>query len=696
MFCATGLLISFENYLIFICLLVLILSGLMILRKIFGQFLSIAQVLKHSQDGLPAKLEIESAAAELRDITSSFNDLANRFESTGHDLDRKIFELGTLRHMMEKVRNASSAEEILKILLEESMLVSGAKNGSVLMVDQSEGRFKVLAAHNSYETEMTGGESIPIEHTLVKPVITEKKNLLVQDIETDPRTQRTNQGRYGSPSFLSMPVICDNEVIAVINLSSKENGEAFQPDDEQILSIMLDEVSFALERSKLNSAVADSVQTLQDRATALEREVQDRKKAEQALQEINVRFQALIQSIPDMIFFKDTAGKYVLVNRAFEDVTGLEQSQVVGSNGGEVLPPALAGLDETDQTIMRRRTAARSEHEIIFGGRQLVLETIRAPIYHQDGSAMGLIGVGRDITERKQAELLYENLANNLPVGVYLIQNGRFIFTNPKFREYAGLGERELMGAHPLDLVHPEDRSFVRENAVKMLKGERIAPYEFRMNTRGGSLKWIMETVLPITYQGRKAALGNTLDFTDRRDAEEALRESERRYMELSITDDLTKLFNSRHFFMQIKAEVKRTARYGHPLSIMLIDMDHFKKYNDNYGHIEGDKVLVGLGQVIRKCIRMTDTVYRYGGDEFIVILPETPGEEAYVVAERIRSEFIEDRHLFAPEGRVAVTLSIGLAQYRADEDMTDFIKRSDKNMYCAKEQGRNKVHFEK
>jgi diguanylate cyclase (GGDEF)-like protein/PAS domain S-box-containing protein len=266
-------------------------------------------------------------------------------------------------------------------------------------------------------------------------------------------------------------------------------------------------------------------------------------------------------------------------------------------------------------------------------------------------------------------------------------------FGNPKFREYTGLSERELIGSKAMDLVHPDDRDFIRANAIKMLNGQRSAPYEYRLNTRGGEPKWIMETVIPITYGGEKAVLGNALDFTARRNAEEALRESEQKYMELSITDELTKLFNSRHFFIQLKSELKRTNRYGNILSIILLDMDNFKKYNDCHGHMEGDNILVRLAQVIRNCIRMTDTVCRYGGDEFIIILPETPGPEAVRVAERIRKEFLEERSLAADQ-RVEVTLSIGVAEYVFNEDAMDFIKRADANMYKAKENGRNQVFF--
>ena len=97
----------------------------------------------------------------------------------------------------------------------------------------------------------------------------------------------------------------------------------------------------------------------------------------------------------------------------------------------------------------------------------------------------------------------------------------------------------------------------------------------------------------------------------------------------LAITDGLTKLYNSRSFYSQLELEVDRFNRYRHPLSLLLLDIDHFKNYNDTYGHLEGDKVLVRFSQIIKSCLRANDSAYRYGGEEFTVILPETGGEKA-------------------------------------------------------------------
>ena len=160
----------------------------------------------------------------------------------------------------------------------------------------------------------------------------------------------------------------------------------------------------------------------------------------------------------------------------------------------------------------------------------------------------------------------------------------------------------------------------------------------------------------------------------------------------LAITDGLTKLHNSRSFYSQIEVEVDRFNRYKHPLSLLLLDIDHFKHYNDTYGHLEGDKVLVRISQIIRSCLRKLDTAYRYGGEEFTVILPETTCEEASNVAERIRIAVKAEK--FDPDSKndIVITISIGVTQYSPEEELSAFIQRADKAMYSSKQNGRNKV----
>lgn len=165
-----------------------------------------------------------------------------------------------------------------------------------------------------------------------------------------------------------------------------------------------------------------------------------------------------------------------------------------------------------------------------------------------------------------------------------------------------------------------------------------------------------------------------------------------KRLQELAITDGLTKLYNSRYFYKQLDSEIDRSKRYNHPLSLLFMDIDHFKHYNDNYGHLEGDKVLAGIGKVIKSCLRKMDTAYRYGGEEFTVILPETSRGEVMTVAKRIKDAM--DNEKFSPQSgkSVSITISIGATEYCRDERISEFVQRADKAMYLSKQRGRNQI----
>jgi diguanylate cyclase (GGDEF)-like protein len=210
--------------------------------------------------------------------------------------------------------------------------------------------------------------------------------------------------------------------------------------------------------------------------------------------------------------------------------------------------------------------------------------------------------------------------------------------------------------------------------------------------------------IITVDMTGRKvlSANGDFLylegfieDISERKRAEEALVESAKKFRELSIIDELTSLYNSRHFYFQLKIELERSTRYDQPLTLLLLDLDNFKALNDTYGHLEGDLVLRRLGQVVKKCLRETDSAYRYGGEEFTVILPMTTSVDGIATAERIRTEFKKETFLPLPDQEVHLTLSIGLSQYKPPEDIKAFVQGVDKLMYQAKNTGKDRVSYE-
>lgn len=161
----------------------------------------------------------------------------------------------------------------------------------------------------------------------------------------------------------------------------------------------------------------------------------------------------------------------------------------------------------------------------------------------------------------------------------------------------------------------------------------------------------------------------------------------------LSITDPVTHLSNHRHFHDRMRIEVERSIRHSRPVSLVMIDIDHFKRFNDQFGHPAGDALLRAVAHRLTDLVRSIDTVSRYGGEEFAVILPDTGPETALVVAERVRKSF-EEKPFPGPNGRPAfVTISLGVAAAPTHAtDSTDLISLADRALYQAKRQGRNQT----
>lgn len=173
-----------------------------------------------------------------------------------------------------------------------------------------------------------------------------------------------------------------------------------------------------------------------------------------------------------------------------------------------------------------------------------------------------------------------------------------------------------------------------------------------------------------------------------------ALMAQERRLSKLSYTDSLTGLFNRRFFESKLKGELEHAERLKTPLSLIVIDVDNFKRFNDRFGHHQGDEVLGILGRVMIECGRETDSACRYGGEEFAVIAPATDIQGGFQLSERIRTEFRKETFEMEPVGKYACTLSAGVALKALGDDSGTLFKRADDLLYEAKNRGRNRTCF--
>jgi diguanylate cyclase (GGDEF)-like protein/PAS domain S-box-containing protein len=295
----------------------------------------------------------------------------------------------------------------------------------------------------------------------------------------------------------------------------------------------------------------------------------------------------------------------------------------------------------------------------------------------------------------RESEERYRALVENANDMVFRTdRKGHFTFANVSTIRVSGYEEEEIIGKHYLSLIRPD----MREEAVnffrdQMAGGIKNTYSEYPAVKKDGSEIWLGQNTQLIIEDGNITGFqAVSRDVTERRRLEKELKESEERYRELSIVDDLTQLYNSRYFYNQLRMELHRIERHEYPLTLLLLDIDDFKKFNDTYGHIEGDQVLVRLGQVIKRCLRKEDSAYRYGGEEFTIILPMTTKEDGAVSAERVREELKEENFSPEPDKQINLTVSIGLAQYKKNEDIKAFVNRVDHLMYQGKRRGKDRI----
>jgi len=295
----------------------------------------------------------------------------------------------------------------------------------------------------------------------------------------------------------------------------------------------------------------------------------------------------------------------------------------------------------------------------------------------------------------RQSEIRYQSIFENTGTAMLIIEEDMTVsLSNSEFEKLTGYSQHDLEGRKWTEFVDKSDveRMIHQHHLRRRGPDARLAErsYEFRLVHRDGHRVDVLLTadIIP----GTKKTVVSCIDISERNRMIEALKESERKYRELSIIDGLTQLFNSRHFFDQLKREIGRVNRYGVPMTLILLDLDNFKGFNDTYGHVEGDHALTRLGQVIKRCLRSTDSAYRYGGEEFTILLPMTRGADGVVMAERIKAEFEKEDLSSGPGDHLRLTFSMGLGQYRPKEDLKAFVHRVDQLMYQAKRKGKDRI----
>lgn len=444
-------------------------------------------------------------------------------------------------------------------------------------------------------------------------------------------------------------------------------------------------------------------------------DITERKQTEAALRQAKRLLSSIVENIPVMVFVKRAEDlRFELFNRAGETLLGYSRSDLLGKNDNDFFPKEQADFFVAeDRKALASEAATEIPQEPIktAGGETRYLRTWKIALRNEAGTPTHLLGISIDITDSKQTdESLRESdarmraILDNAPYMAWLKDSkGRYMMVNKSYIEYIRPRNiQQVIGKTDFDIWPKELAEKYRAVDLEVINSRQQKHVE-EQSLDGDRLHWV-ETVKSPIIDKNGNVLGTTgfsRDITERKKAEEKIRN-------LALYDTLTKLPNRRLLKEKLTyaiAACNRSGRYG---ALMFIDLDNFKPVNDMHGHIIGDLVLIEVARRIAHCVREVDTVARFGGDEFVVVLGEldidkdSSVEQVAFIAERIRATLAETYVLtLHKNGKPEVTIeyhctsSIGVVLFlKHEENQEEILKRADVAMYQAKEAGRNLVHF--
>ena len=404
--------------------------------------------------------------------------------------------------------------------------------------------------------------------------------------------------------------------------------------------------------------------------------------------------QAVLVSVPDMRIVHANRDYLAAVGMGLEEAKGL----CCHSVSHHLDHPCDSDGHRCPVRISKETGAPASAVHLHSGknGEEVLVDVSSRPMRDGAGKITHVLEIirrndekGRLHEDLKRKTGFLENLLQACPEGI--IGNdmkGNIFLFNEGAERIFGYTRAEAIGKiKARDLYPPGGAREVRDMAYSESYGGRgrLVDFETCIVDRNGIKVPIRLCCTVIKENGEASGfIGFFTDIKERKAMEDSLRT-------LSITDGLTGLYNRRHFQSLAIKEMERICRSKGHSSLLIIDVDHFKRYNDAYGHAEGDIVLKTLASLITKSFRAADTGFRLGGEEFAVLLPDTASEHSLLPAERLRAQFASIPFLPAGgNGPVRVTVSIGISELVAGRSLDDVIRLADAAMYEAKNRGRN------
>jgi diguanylate cyclase (GGDEF)-like protein/PAS domain S-box-containing protein len=407
----------------------------------------------------------------------------------------------------------------------------------------------------------------------------------------------------------------------------------------------------------------------------------------------------VLNNVGAFIYTKDLNGFYTYVNQPVLDLFDKKFDEVIGFDDGHFFDLELSKqLNKNDQKVMLKGIAVENEETNYIKSLKetRIYKVVKKPLFDNDNNIIGMCGISTDITEEKALQVtvksqkqLLNAVLDNANAYIYMKDIDRtFQYVNSKVAELFGDSAENIIGKKDTDVLSIEVAEHFHLSDQKVFETNEKQVIEETSEDESGELRHYISTKIPYQLEGGVPALiGFSTDVTELYTLKEEFKKQ-------ANTDSLTELYNRRYFTEHAEREFYRAKRHLRIVSLISIDIDHFKNINDSYGHPAGDKVLISVAKCLIPCIRQEDILARIGGEEFSILLPETTLKSAKVVAERIR---LNQSNLSIEgewKGEIKLTVSIGVTCIKFEDDtFDDFFTRADKALYQAKALGRNQVH---